>query len=131
MTDRKFTPPTEFPAEYVTSDGRKAVILGRMPSDVYPLVYPFAGYVLDKDGDCPLLTWTKGGASYETEESDIDLHDLPKKQVRWANDYGEFPRGSWFHNREEADNSTADRRIAVIRREWVEGKPPQYFSEEV
>ena len=38
MDDRKFTPPTEFPAEYVTGWGHKAVILGRAPVGNYPLI---------------------------------------------------------------------------------------------
>ena len=95
MTDRKFTPPTEFPAEYVTSDVLKAVILGPVPM-----------------------------------ESVSDLHDIPEKQVHWANDYGDFP-GHWSDSREDADAHAGPDRIAVIRREWVEGQPPQYFTEEV
>jgi hypothetical protein len=38
MTDRKFTPPTTFPAEYVTGDGCKAVILGETPDKDHPYV---------------------------------------------------------------------------------------------
>jgi len=75
MTDRKFTPPTEFPAEYVTGDGRKV--------------------------------------------------------VHWANDYHHGSGGFWYHSRREADKNADFTRIAVIRREWVEGQPPQYFTEEV
>lgn len=55
---------------------------------------------------------------------------LPKKQVHWANDYG-YGFGFLHATREEADESAYCVRIAVIRREWVEGQPPQYFVEEV
>jgi len=68
--------------------------------------------------------------SYEGGVNQLDLHDLPKKQVHWANNYGDA-QGSWCDSREEADNITTPDRIAVIRREWVEGQPPQYFVEEV
>jgi len=56
--------------------------------------------------------------------------DAPKKQVHWANDY-EYIRGDWYDSREDANNVARDDRIAVIRREWVEGQLPQYFTEEV
>ena len=123
MTDRKFTPPTEFPAEYVTGDGRKAVILGTMPCDLYP----YLGYIVHEDGSCGAFDWRKDGAA----KSLSDLHDLPKKQVRWMNDYGRFPGDLWCKTREEADEAAGRERIAVIRREWVEGQSPQYFVEEV
>ena len=126
MTDRKFTPPTEFPAEYVTSDGRRAVILGPVPDDKYPL----AGYLLSERGEVSLISWTADGMSSDYMESDIDLHDLPKKQVQWANDYGDCV-GHWSDSLEAVDLPAWKRRIAVIRREWTEGQPMQYFAEEV
>jgi hypothetical protein len=127
MTDRKFTPPTEFPAEYVTSDGLKAVILGPVPDDKYPL----AGYLLSKCGEVSLRSWTADGMSFHCMESVSDLHDIPEKQVHWANDYGGFFGCDWFDIRNTADVFAGRDRIAVIRREWVEGQPPQYFTEEV
>jgi hypothetical protein len=131
MTDRKFTPPTEFPAEYVTTDGCKAVVLGKRPGDVAPYV----GYLVIKENEdvrFPIDTWGACGSYFEGAEDRSDLHDLPKKQVRWANDYHGFNGWSgWFETREEADDSAARHRIAVIRREWIEGQLPQYFVEEV
>lgn len=126
MTDRKFSPPTEFPAEYVTSDGRKAVILGRMPNDACPYI----GYVIMACG-AREHCWNEEGLWDYGLGHDFDLHDLPKKQVRWMNDYGRFPGDLWCKTREEADEAAGRERIAVIRREWVEGQPPQYFVEEV
>jgi hypothetical protein len=128
MTERKFTPPTEFPAEYVTGDGRKAVILGQSPDKQYPLI----GWIGLEDGCVRTSNWTNDGCYYEyPEPHEADLHDLPKKQVHWASDYGGFYGGSWFDTREEADKVSIPNRIAVIRREWIEGQPPQYFVEEV
>ena len=57
--------------------------------------------------------------------------DTPQKQVRWANDYGAGCGVWWYRTRTDADALAADYRIAVIRREWVEGQLPQYFTEEV
>jgi hypothetical protein len=53
-----------------------------------------------------------------------------RKNMQWANDYGDFP-GHWNESREDADDKAGPSRIAVIRREWVEGQLPQYFAEEV
>jgi hypothetical protein len=127
MTKRKFTPPTTFPTEYITRDGRKVVILGIMPNETFP----FVGYAV---GDLAWgASWTAVGADYEDERtSNLDLFDLPKKQVHWANDYGDNVFGGyWYRTRTDADALAADYRIAVIRREWVEGQLPQYFTEEV
>ena len=54
----------------------------------------------------------------------------PKKQVHWANDYGDSV-AYWHDSREDADGWFDHDRIAVIRREWVDGQPPQYFTEGV
>jgi len=125
MTDRKLTPPTEFPAEYVTRDGVKAVILGRRPG----IASPYVGHVYARD-TCPVVTWHLDGSYLFTGENRFDLHDLPKKQVLWANDYDQ-DTAAWQDSREEADEFAGKDRIAVIRREWIEGQSPQYFTEEV
>jgi hypothetical protein len=57
--------------------------------------------------------------------------DAPNKWMHWANDYGFIPGEDWYRTRKKADNCAADGRIAVIRREWVAGQLPQYFTEEV
>jgi hypothetical protein len=125
MTDRKFTPPTEFPARYVTSDGHEAVILGKRPGDVSPYV----GHIYESRS-FPVVTWRSDGSYLNTGENRLDLHDLPKKQVHWCNDYGSYT-SDWGDSREEIDITVYSNRIAVIRREWVEGQQPQYFAEEV
>jgi hypothetical protein len=131
MTDRRFTPPIEFPAEYVTGDGKKAVIVGARPSD--GLTAQFIGYTFEVDGTYPLNVWHSSGSYWSTEGDHRDLHDTPKKQVRWVNDYYNSPSrpGRWYETRKDADEAALATRIAVIRREWVEGQPPQYFMEEV
>jgi hypothetical protein len=127
MTDRKFTPPTEFPTEYVTSDGRKVVIAVRTPAEECP----FVGWYEDKDGKIFNATWTDDGAfAPYWPESTLDLFDPPKKQVHWANDC-DTTTSSWYETRSQANRIAGDNRVAVIRREWVEGQPPQYFTEEV
>jgi hypothetical protein len=124
MTERRFTPPTEFPAEYITSDGRKAVILGTMPCDEYP----YAGYIVYEGGGCGAVAWKKGGGGSPSSS----LHDIPKKQVLWANDVmGTAGVGFWWESREKADAHATSSRIAVIRREWVEGQEPEYFKESI
>ena len=77
MTKHKFTPPTQFPAEYVTEGGQKAVILGRAPVGDYPLI----GYVLHTEGgsawpDCSSSGGFTEDGQYHTDwPSPDDLHD--------------------------------------------------------
>ena len=71
MTKRKFTPPTDFPAEYVDRNGNKAVILGRGPNERSP----FIGY----DANGYAATWTERGKYYHKWQSAGDLHDMPKR----------------------------------------------------
>ena len=70
MTDRKFTPPTKFPAEYVTRAGDKAVIVGTMPNDAYP----YLGYAMEGDTACE-TSWDKRGRAYEWSD-DIFYSDI-------------------------------------------------------
>jgi hypothetical protein len=121
MTERKFTPPTKFPAEYENEFGDKITLrckgIGK---------YPYAGQA--ENGG-----WIVYGAdgSLHADPSGFDLHDIPQKQVHWANDCDDCITKSWRVSRENADASAPAGRIAVIRREWVEGELPQYFTEEV
>jgi hypothetical protein len=75
-----------------------------------------------------------GALEYERAMDKIAVieGDAPEKRVHWANDYGDINWvGYWNDTREDADEIGGNGRIAVIRREWVEGQPPQYFTEEV
>lgn len=128
MTERKFTPPTEFPAEYITRDGRKAVIVAEMNRKYDPYLV----VITDNDGTEFVIGHEKNGSySNKDTENKYDLFDKPKTQIHWTNDYAHNPRAYWYSNREEADQWAVANRISVIRREWTEGQPPQYFTEEV
>ena len=53
----------------------------------------------------------------------------PVKQVHWCNDYEEEPF-YWYDSRESADKGANENRIAVIRREIVDGVV-NYYREDV
>lgn len=54
----------------------------------------------------------------------------PEKQVRWCNDYEDSPPVLWRSSRKEADSKAYYKRIAVIRREIVDGVV-SYYKEDV
>ena len=121
MTERKFTPPTSFPAEYVTRDGVKVTLLAKGTGEA-----PYCGQL-----ECSNWIFFRGDGSCAPCPA-YDLHDLPKfSLVQWANDFGYDGFGEWHYSREDADMEFALDRIAVIRREWTEGELPTYFVEEV
>jgi hypothetical protein len=121
MTNRKFTPPTEFPAEYRNEFGDKITLRCKGIGE-----YPYIG----QDGNGNWQDYRADGSFY-VDPSKNDLHDIPQKQVHWANDNKVFAGWAWQESREKADSFADSDRIAVIRREWVEGELPQYFTEEV
>ncbi len=124
MTDRKFTPPTEFPAEYVDGFGTKAVILGRGPNKSSP----FIGY----DADGYASSWTERGDYYDDEQSQYDLHDIPKRITTWHNVYAKWIGGSCSSRRKADDMAGNDNRPCVYRIERDEdGGNPEIFVEEV
>ena len=100
MTERKFTPPTEFPSEYVTGNGRKVVILGRTPARDFPL----AGYLPDGT----IVCWTEGGSLFINGSSHSDLHDIRSVPqgpiVRWVV-VGGFYDGCCYDTEEAAKHS--------------------------
>jgi hypothetical protein len=75
-----------------------------------------------------------GTLEYEPAMDEIAAieEDTPTKKVHWANDYGYIVAG-WHETRDKADrhNFQYKERKSVIRREWVEGQLPQYFTEGV
>lgn len=124
MTERKFTPPTEFPAEYVDGFGIKAVILGRGPNKSSP----FIGY----DADGYASSWTERGDYYDDEQSQYDLHDIPKRITTWHNVYAKWIGGSCSSRRKADDMAGNDNRPCVYRIERDEdGGNPEIFVEEV
>ena len=131
-SERKFTPPTEFPAEYVTTSRRKVVILGRAPVGDYPLT----GYVLHAEvgSDRPDFSstegWTEGGQHYIGSSGPYDLHDIPKRITTWHNVYVKGVVGR-FDSREEADTWVGHHRLCVYRIERdKDGSKPEIFVEE-
>ena len=124
MTERKFTPPTEFPAHYVTRDGREAVMLGVNPNNKS---YPLIGYVGVWNG-----TWAGSGYHTSDDQNPLDLFDKPVEAISWINDYGS---GHAFHShssREQADLLARETtpRIAVYRRTMIDGKVVKIEIEE-
>ena len=140
MDNRKFTPPTEFPAEYVTEGGQKAVILGRAPVGNYPLI----GYTLHTEGgldwpDCSgSEAWTEDGQHHRDWTSSEDLHDIPKRITTWHNVYGDWlgPQCSIRSDADDIDTSLksalVSERLCVYRIERdPDGGNPEIFVEEV
>ena len=128
MDDRKFTPPTEFPAEYVDGFGIKAVILGRGPNKSSP----FIGY----DANGYASSWTERGDYYDDEQSQYDLHDIPKPKriITWHNVYQDATLGyNSFTSRDQTfPHSVGLKGICVYRIERNEdGSNPEIFVEEV
>ena len=138
MTERKFTPPTEFPAEYVTEGGQKAVILGRAPVGVYPLI----GYILYAEGgsawpDCSSSEgFTEDGQYHIDWPSPDDLHDIPKRITTWHNVYSDWigPQCSSRGDSDDIDTSLksalVSERLCVYRIERdADGGNPEIFVE--
>ena len=73
-SERKFTPPTEFPTEYVDGRGNRVVALGRSDHKSYPLI----GF--DHTG-CA-RAWSEYGTVFRDLSSIADLHDIPKRIER-------------------------------------------------
>ena len=127
MTERKFTPPTEFPAEYVDGEGNKAVILGRGPCEEVP----FIGYDAIGDPQC----WTKFGKYYIGSNTPHDLHDITKRISTWHNVYSDWlsPQCSSRSDADEISHRpTHAGRLCVYRIERdPDGGNPEIFVEDV
>ena len=127
MAKRKFTPPTEFPAEYVGGDGDKAVILGRGPHELFPFIgHNAAGHA---------RYWTEEGLFSPIGANGYELHDIPKRITTWHNVYYNWT-GPQCSSRSDADE-VADQlahagRLCVYRIEREpDGGNPEIFVEDV
>ena len=109
MTDRKFTPPTEFPTEYVTTDGRKAVVVARQNN-----YHPFVAVVTGADGKDHAGLFNEDGSAAYSGLSPLDLHDLPKRIVTWHNVYHHNIYGA-CSTRATADGGAGVSRQCVYR----------------
>ena len=124
MTERRFTPPTEFPTEYVDGDGNKVTILGRSSNKERPLVgFDDEGYACN---------YAESGAYYPDDEGVHDLHDISKRITTWHNVY-ETWLGMQCRTRRKADEDADNRiRLCVYRIERDEdGRNPEIFVEKV
>ena len=81
MTNRKFTPPTEFPAEYEDGYGCKVTILGR---SYYNKERPLVGF----DDEGCACNYAENGAYWPDDGGKYDLHDIQKRITTWHNVYG-------------------------------------------
>ena len=123
MTERKFTPPTEFPAEDVDGEGNKAVVLGIAPN----CSHPFIGY--DYEGEA--CAWTEEGSFVLGRASPYNLYDIPNRITAWHNVYYDWIGRQWS-TRSEADGWPSDDRLCVYRIERDEdGSNPKIFVEGV
>lgn len=124
MTDRKFTPPTKFPAEYVNGQGDKITILGRSDHDLHPLI-GYGNYGLPG-------SWTEDGRHpARIDGRFLDLYDIPKRIVRWHNFYLDLTNGGYC-SRQKADKASYLGRICVFRIECnQDGTYPYIFREDV
>ena len=117
MSERKFTPPTSFPAEFVTERKHRARIL----SDQGEGNRPFVGEYLNIGGEWAPHKWGADGMAWpRTSTSVLDLHDpVPTVATqRWLNIY---PSGliSSHESRSAADRLAGRERIAVQRIDWL------------
>ena len=126
MTERKFTPPTEFFAEYVDGNGDPVLLFRRGPLEEFPLI----GF--NSDGE---QSWTECGRMFLGANSPYDLHDIPKRISTWHNVYSDW-FGSQCSSRSDADEVahriTHAGRLCVYRIERDEdGGNFEMFKEEV
>ncbi len=132
LKERKFTPPTTFPQEYVTTGGRKAFIYAIIPDDHRISPDILMGQSWGIDGLPVMRTWFINGSRYgHYQASYDDLHDLPKKEARWANVYEEMVMSLYHESRSSADRHATENRIGVIRMEREEGKMPKFYQGDV
>ena len=119
MTERKFTPPTEFPTEYVDGYGRKVVVLARTHAPVYTLI----GYDASGEG----FSYTEEGHHLLGVEQELDLHDIQKRITTWHNVYE-----GWVGASNKVNRGATANRLCVYRIERNEdGSNPEIFVEEV
>ena len=126
MDDRKFTPPTEFPAEYVDGNGYKVLIYGRGHGE-----HPLIGQTEYEDA----MQYREDGSCLGAPT--LHLHDTPKRITTWHNVYGDWisPQRSTRSDADLGDHSEgylAEERFCVYRIERDEdGGNFEIFVEDV
>ena len=129
MTKRKFTPPTEFPAEYVDGFGSKVTILGR---SYYNKERPLVGF----DDEGCACNYAESGAYWPDDEGKYDLHDIQKRITTYHNVYEDWINGSFITRSHADEHHDACKgfkqcpRLCVYRIERNEdGSNPEIFLE--
>ena len=114
MTKRKFTPPTEFPAEYVDGNDTKVIIYVKGQHELWPLI--------GQDVHGIALSYNERGV-YEGGDDVYDLHDIPKRITTWHNVYSDSITAHAYSRK---------KRLCVYRIERDEdGGNPEIFVEDV
>ena len=98
-----FTPPTEFPHECLDITGRKVILYAKSKDGLYITEII--------DGDKTRLTYFAAD----------NLCDATKVTSTWQNVYPHGGDAGQFNNRKSADTIAANTRIAVLRRDTVDG----------
>ena len=120
MTKRKFTPPTEFPAEYEDGYGCKVTILGR---SYYNKERPLVGF----DDEGCACNYAENGAYWPDDGGKYDLHDIQKRITTWHNVYE-----GWVGASNKVNRGATVNRLCVYRIERNEdGSNPEIFVEEI
>ena len=122
MTERKFTPPTEFPAEYVDGDGGKVVIYGRGHGE-----HPLIGQAGIDYGEA--MQYTEDGLCLGSPS--CHLHDTPKRISTWHNVYGRWFGHHWSSRRHADEAKSEDRRCVYRIERDEDGGNPEIFVEKV
>lgn len=118
MTERKFTPPTEFPAEYEDGYGCKVTILGR---SYYNKERPLVGF----DDEGCACNYAENGAYWPDDGGKYDLHDIQKRITTWHNVYE-----GWVGPSNKVNRGATKNRLCVYRIERNEdGSNPEIFVE--
>ena len=93
-----FTPPETFPHDCMHR-GKKVTLFARDNLERY------AGKI--ENGVCAIFT-------------EFELSDLPKVTSVWRNEY-DGHAGEWQFSREDADGCSVENRVAVLRRDTIDG----------
>lgn len=124
MSERKFTPPTSFPAEYVTACKKKAIVHTAAGEGARPLV----GQVYLGE-EWFAASWTADGAG-SLEGFDLcDPEPTVERQV-WQSVYPDGRIARW-NSQEFATSGTQDSHIGILRLDLMSDGTVRTEMEEV
>jgi len=99
-----FTPPTEFPHECLSVSGEKVTLLAVDITGIYACVWH-----------------SEDGSIFADVRGPSNLRDIPKVTSTWQNVYANGRDAGQFNDRKSADTIAANTRIAVLRRDTIDG----------